>query len=424
MHAGPQRSSFRGDFTDCHSHQDSVPPAWLLKQPHPQTSELKNSHRGRDAGLPLASIPCEVADQKFDGLSVVGKPCDVNVDVFLKASPSFERGADGTYIMDLPGLDVNVTTSCNPAPKFLDGITFYRPQLDLLVQLPGMQRVVFDPRCQSPASLCKRAAVPNHLMVLELPREHSLDVKLNTDAPRGRLTIEDVQMVGNRRQVFSDAILNYEVIANGRLSLQHDGRYAQVHIDFDFEFRCWLGGSVCGALAPEQAHDLLLEVPPLLPQPASHFGLDFAAREKVNLPNTASTSAANTFDPEPAACQGLPGRGGRVSRCLSLHSEHALNLLSDTHEQLLQIEQSVADITLALQGRVGLEQAMHLKSDLSQLEAKAKRLETKGIDDVYTGELNSGRQLAKDTKKDMLRRLEELFVIMEDAFRNIKAKQG
>lgn len=406
MQARPQRNSLQSNASDSHSHQDSAPPAWLLKQPVLQPTAVKVSQGWR---------PKEVADDTLHRSGIVGQSCDVFVDVFIKASPSFEKGTDGTYFMDLAGMDVNVTTSCNPAPKFLDGVKFFRPQLDFLVKLPGMQQVVFDPRCQSPASLCRRVAVPSHVMVLELPQEHSLDVKLNTDAPRGRLTIEDVQIIGDCKTVVGDAVLNYEVIANGRLSLQRDGRYAQVHADFDFEFKCWLGGSVCGAMAQEQARDLMLEVPPLLSEPASRPGLDFATGGKFNLSQTA--------DNDRNELAGHPGRGNRVRRCFSMLSENALSLLSDTNEQLLQIEQGVTEITLALQGGVELEEAMHLKNALSQLESKAKRLETKGVDDIYTGELKSGRQLAKDTKKDMLHRLENLFATMEDAFRIIKAKQ-
>ena len=47
-------------------------------------------------------------------------------------------------------------------------------------------------------------------------------------------------------------------------------------------------------------------------------------------------------------------------------------------------------------------------------------METTGVDDVYTGDLESGKQMAKAAKKDMLRRFEVLFEKIDAIFAEIK----
>lgn len=100
-------------------------------------------------------------------------------------------------------------------------------------------------------------------------------------------------------------------------------------------------------------------------------------------------------------------------RCFSPCSTKALESLHVTNEELTQIEQRVAAISAMLSPA---SEICSLKSELSQLETRAKRLETKGIDDVYTGELHSGKQMAKDAKKDMLVRFEKLFGQIDKVF--------
>eukprot|EP00931_Biecheleriopsis_adriatica_P004688 TRINITY_DN106317_c0_g1_i1.p1 TRINITY_DN106317_c0_g1~~TRINITY_DN106317_c0_g1_i1.p1 ORF type:complete len:136 (+),score=51.65 TRINITY_DN106317_c0_g1_i1:43-408(+) len=101
-------------------------------------------------------------------------------------------------------------------------------------------------------------------------------------------------------------------------------------------------------------------------------------------------------------------------------SEIALGQLSGTDSDLQAIEGRVSEIATAI--TAGSSDLSALKTELAQLESQAKQLETKGVDDVYTGELSSGKQLAKDSKKDMLRRLEKLFERMEAIFADLKKK--
>mmetsp|Transcript_2693 Transcript_2693/g.7994 ORF Transcript_2693/g.7994 Transcript_2693/m.7994 type:complete len:125 (-) Transcript_2693:71-445(-) len=102
-------------------------------------------------------------------------------------------------------------------------------------------------------------------------------------------------------------------------------------------------------------------------------------------------------------------------------SAEALGKLSTSEEQLAKIEARVAGIAGLVPGAGPAELGL-LKAELAQLETEAKQLETKGVDDVYTGELSSGKQIAKDSKKDMLNRLELLFTKTDEVFATIKAK--
>merc|ERR1719440_962049 len=105
---------------------------------------------------------------------------------------------------------------------------------------------------------------------------------------------------------------------------------------------------------------------------------------------------------------------------LSYSSQKALQELGSTHDQLLEIERRVEEMNALLAHSADVSDLNQFKSELSQLEAKSKQLEAKGIDDVYTGELQSGRHLAKHAKRDMLMRLELLFGKVEAVFSLIK----
>jgi len=96
----------------------------------------------------------------------------------------------------------------------------------------------------------------------------------------------------------------------------------------------------------------------------------------------------------------------------------ALTQLSGTMAELEQIGARVSELTAALQ----LEDTPlgPVKTELASLEARLHRLEATGVDNVYTGDLHSGRDDAKCMKKAMLARFEALFDTLEKAFSRIK----
>jgi len=124
----------------------------------------------------------------------------------------------------------------------------------------------------------------------------------------------------------------------------------------------------------------------------------------------------------------VPRRGGAEGspqRMYSFRSEAALGQLSQLGERLASLEVRVDElgnmVTSVREGG-GAQQAAELgqiKTELAQLEAEAHKLESNGVDNVYTGELNSGKVPAKDTKKFYLQRLEALFNKIEQTFKVI-----
>jgi len=120
-----------------------------------------------------------------------------------------------------------------------------------------------------------------------------------------------------------------------------------------------------------------------------------------------------------------PGKG-RVARSLSVRSAKALSRLEEIESQVAALESQVADIDAALSAprEVSHEEVSHFKTQLALLEAQAHKLETSGVDGVYTGELESGKADAKAAKRSQLERLEVLFAKIEDIFHVIKQHQG
>lgn len=119
---------------------------------------------------------------------------------------------------------------------------------------------------------------------------------------------------------------------------------------------------------------------------------------------------------EPKALMGPPPGARQVPRRWSLKSEEAMHQLAQLDESLSRIEQQVAEID-GLSRLPSGQGRNQMRTDLALLEAEANKLESKGVDSVYTSELVSGRDDAKNSKKALLRRLEALFVQIESIFR-------
>lgn len=108
---------------------------------------------------------------------------------------------------------------------------------------------------------------------------------------------------------------------------------------------------------------------------------------------------------------------------LSVLSEEALLQLAGTEDSLKEVEEAVVEMKKTIPTCDKAELGS-LKTELSQLESHAQRIEQQGVDDVYTGELQSGKQMAKNQKKEMLKRLETLFSEFESLFQTIKKREA
>jgi len=231
-------------------------------------------------------------------------------------------------------------------------------------------------------------------------------------------------------------VLKYELRANGRISTTQVGNKHQLNVDFNFDFNCWLSGSLAPVDPVAQA--LLNHQTQCAPKPVDcpvhdcttatnskqrcvEQSVPCAAEEKANFGAQPDGQSRCPEQAAPCPAEGKVDtqteKKGYVpsSHRLSYSSTKVLCALDSTNEQLSCIENRVEAIS-AILCHADRNEIHQVKSELAQLETKAKQLETKGVDDVYTGELHSGKQVAKDTKKDMLARFEKLFAKLDEAF--------
>jgi len=135
--------------------------------------------------------------------------------------------------------------------------------------------------------------------------------------------------------------------------------------------------------------------------------------------------------PPPASSSAPPSRVGSgggdedrriplIHRGLSNISKEAIYALTSTEHKLMEIETRVGEIAKQVRTGPSHTELVGLRTELATLESHAKQLEGKEVDDVYTGDLHSGKQMAKNAKKDMLGRLEKMFSLMEETFAEIK----
>lgn len=110
-----------------------------------------------------------------------------------------------------------------------------------------------------------------------------------------------------------------------------------------------------------------------------------------------------------------------LSRKLSLPSEEAMRRLGELDASLVDVEQRVEQLSrlAAEPAKLAAESVGKIRAALAQLEAEANKLETKGVDSIYTSELKSGQVSAKECKKSQLRRLERIFGVIDDVFRRL-----
>jgi hypothetical protein len=300
-----------------------------------------------------------------------------------------------------------------------------------------MHQVVFDSSKRFSSQRRRRAVAHKEELILEVA-DHDVDAKLRTDMPNGTLTLEDVRVIGNQREVLRNA-LDYQVQANGKLSISKgSGRSHKLQVDFDIEFECKLTTTQTTETGSYDAHLLraprsashVAETPTNNLQAERHYErpqAEVKASTPIVLPDTIPersmqpNATAHSVPTVRQATDTNPRRASFMSGKfrLSNPSAQTMKALMGTDAELAQIEVRVQEIA-AILGEPSPTDLTSLKSELAQLETQAKKLETKGVDDVYTGELNSGKQMAKDAKRDMLRRFEHLFASIEDIFATLK----
>eukprot|EP00747_Dinoflagellata_sp_TGD_P194689 gnl/TRDRNA2_/TRDRNA2_62395_c0_seq1.p1 gnl/TRDRNA2_/TRDRNA2_62395_c0~~gnl/TRDRNA2_/TRDRNA2_62395_c0_seq1.p1 ORF type:complete len:330 (+),score=108.91 gnl/TRDRNA2_/TRDRNA2_62395_c0_seq1:65-1054(+) len=102
-----------------------------------------------------------------------------------------------------------------------------------------------------------------------------------------------------------------------------------------------------------------------------------------------------------------------------LGREKVFHLLSQAEKALCTLEGRVAGLeeTLLQKGAVlTTADQGKLRAELAQLEARARALESDGVDSILTSRLTSGKEVAYGRKRGLLRRLEILFDRIDSAF--------
>lgn len=143
--------------------------------------------------------------------------------------------------------------------------------------------------------------------------------------------------------------------------------------------------------------------------------LDGVAGAKAT-PRDQSMPRTTTRESTPAASE--------PKKRLSLRSEEAMKQLAVLDARLLELEAQVSELNQHARQRNGpaSETVGQMRTTLAQLEAEANKLESKGVDCVYTSELGSGQAAAKDLKKALLQRLEKIFAFIEELFHHLASK--
>ena len=113
-----------------------------------------------------------------------------------------------------------------------------------------------------------------------------------------------------------------------------------------------------------------------------------------------------------------------MMRAMSALSEKALGQLSETQARLAAIEARLDEIASAMKTSGTEREAGLFKTELALLEAQSKQLEAAGVDNIYTSDLGSGKQVAKAAKKDMLQRFEVVFSRIDQLFADVKATEA
>jgi hypothetical protein len=167
------------------------------------------------------------------------------VEATPEIQPNFQRGGNGTFEMYVQGVRVRLATSCNPPPQPFPGLSPFKPFEEFMVQLPEVQRVVFDPRANSPPNGRAWCNATKRGAVIELPPHITMNAKLKTDSPYGSLILEDMSIQGDYKQKVGETVLNYRLQVDGQLSVGHgagNNGANRLEVELNFVFDCYLGG--------------------------------------------------------------------------------------------------------------------------------------------------------------------------------------
>merc|ERR1712187_613275 len=191
-----------GDATFAAAH---VPPiAW--------TSQQVPVGKGPDLGAPRSqNAPHDLKWNPSAGVSLQNN-LEACIDVMPSIQPSFERGPNGTFVMEIPNICLKFATTCTPPPPLIAGAPAFKPSEDVPISMPEISHLVFDPQANLPRDGRLRCTARMNGNIMLFRPTDSVDAKLKTNSPHGSLALKDVK-------TGSEAILNWKLQVEGTLSV-------------------------------------------------------------------------------------------------------------------------------------------------------------------------------------------------------------
>jgi hypothetical protein len=169
------------------------------------------------------------------------KPRMVKVTITSELNPSFDFGPKGTMVMGLPHVTVKVTTTVDP-PFPPDAKPFDEEQ-KFVIQIPSVDKVVFDPAAQTPAGGKVIAHASGSGKLLEFPEDIDAKFQAQTMAPWGsHCLIEGTK----------ETHLQYECQAGCKPELaEGDDGQTELSVNLDVCFTAWLTGDKSAKFQPD-----------------------------------------------------------------------------------------------------------------------------------------------------------------------------
>merc|ERR1712039_153724 len=109
---------------------------------------------------------------------------------------------------------------------------------------------------------------------------------------------------------------------------------------------------------------------------------------------------------------------------MSQVSEDTLGKMTKTNKDLAVMEKRLRDIGDTVGKGCHFSECGAMRYELTQLKARARQLERKGVLDVRTWNMDSGRALANESKSDLQHRFETLYSRVDEILLEIKIKNG
>jgi len=164
-----------------------------------------------------------------------------------RMKPTFSQRSDGSFLMELLSIDVELNTTCFSTDPLPDELAF-QPHIDLCVALPEVQTLVFDPTARTPAGMCMAASAHKCRKVMDVPLGYAMKSKICAFSTTGRETLKERLYTNGCRNMPADVHLNYELSVSGTASTRNH----QLVLEVDIAFRCWLNDGAMGYLYEEE----------------------------------------------------------------------------------------------------------------------------------------------------------------------------